>query len=102
VGYLLAGLLIPFFVALALMLLLRRRSVVVALGFVLVPIVLFALGYLTADETPGSCSDCGEYLGRWWEPWVIAIFAFVGVATRTIGAGLGGLLFPVRGRSAAA
>jgi hypothetical protein len=67
-----------------------------------VPIVWFALGYLTADETRGGCSDCGDYLGRWWEPWLIAIFAFVGVVTWAIGAGLGGLLLRFRGRSAAA
>lgn len=66
------------------MLLLRRGAVVVAFGIVLVPIVWFALGYLTADETQRSCSDCGEYLGRWWEPWLIAIFAVVGMVTWTL------------------
>jgi hypothetical protein len=66
---LLAGLLISFIAA-------RRlgAGLVVGLGFVLA-LIVFMLAYLAAPTTyeeTGGCPDCGEYLGRWWEPWLVA------------------------------
>jgi hypothetical protein len=38
-----------------------------------------------------GCSDCGLYLGRWWEPGVVLVVAIVGVAGWVAGAGTGAL-----------
>ena len=48
----------------------RRFAGLVLLGFSL-SLVWFVLAYFMAtpgDEPRPNCSDCGVYLGRWWEP----------------------------------
>ena len=52
----------------------RRLLVSVALGVVLA-LLYFPIAYALAGEEPGACSDCGHYLGRWWEPWFVALIA---------------------------
>ena len=52
----------------------RRLLVSVALGAVLA-LLYFPMAYAFAGEEPGGCSDCGHYLGRWWEPWFVALIA---------------------------
>lgn len=51
------------------------RGAQVALGGVglALAVALFVAAYLRAPSggPPEGCSDCGEYLGRWWEPWVV-------------------------------
>jgi hypothetical protein len=40
-----------------------------------VPVAVFVAAFLSADDERGQCSDCGLYLGRYWEPWVVAFAA---------------------------
>ena len=51
-----------------------RAALLVVLGFALVG-GLFGFAWLTAPASPEeadySCSDCGMWLGRWWEGWLV-------------------------------
>jgi hypothetical protein len=45
----------------------RRVVLLLALGVALA-VAYFALAWLTAPKEAGdSCSDCSQWLGRWWE-----------------------------------
>ena len=68
----------------------RRLATVAASGVVLA--AAFALvAYFRAPRAhaPHGCSDCGLYLGRWWEPGVILAVAVFGLVGWVIGVGLG-------------
>jgi hypothetical protein len=90
---------IPFLVAALAAAVTRRPALTALAGLLLVPAVVFAIGYASADSTQGSCSDCGEYGGRYWEPWVIGFFALVGSLAWGIGAAVGRAL-PFAGKGA--
>lgn len=40
----------------------------VALAGFLLAVAWLVVGYLASPTEPGHCSDCREFLGRWWEP----------------------------------
>jgi hypothetical protein len=80
---------IPFALGLVASLVYRRAGRVAALGLVVVPVGYFLAAWALAPSEPGERSDCGEYLGRWWEPWTVGALAVLGVAAWAIGAGLG-------------
>ena len=68
-----------------------RWAVVLAIGLLLV-VALFAWAYLTASvdyQHSNGCSDCGNYLGRWWEPGFVAYLSIIGYTLWTLGASLG-------------
>ena len=56
-----------------------RRAPVPALlgGGIAVPLAVFVAAFLSADDERGQCSDCGLYLGRYWEPWVVVFVAIL-------------------------
>jgi uncharacterized membrane protein len=55
---------------------LRRVPLPVLIGgWIAVPLAVFVAAFLSADDQPGQCSHCGLYLGRYWEPWVVAFVA---------------------------
>jgi hypothetical protein len=43
-----------------------------AVGFVVF------LYFASPESRPQSCHDCGEYLGRWWQPDLALALVFVG------------------------
>ena len=45
-----------------------------ALGLVFA-LLYFPVSYAVAGSEQGACSDCGYYLGRYWEPWFVAFIA---------------------------
>ena len=45
-----------------------------------------------ADSEGSGCSDCGYYLGKYWEPWLIVILAVLGLLLFLVGAVVGGLI----------
>jgi hypothetical protein len=50
----------------------RRLWALLGLGLILA-IGVFFLAYLNASpDDPASCSDCGYYWGRWWQPYFTA------------------------------
>lgn len=67
-----------------------RWAFVLAIGVILVA-ALFAWAYLSAgvDYQHRSCSDCGYYLGRWWEPGFVAYVSIIGYVFWTLGASVG-------------
>jgi hypothetical protein len=58
-----------------------RLAPVAVLGLVLAGL-FFLTAFLQAptDTSPEGCSDCSEWLGRWWEPsfvlWIITVNLF--------------------------
>jgi hypothetical protein len=107
VALVLPGLLIGALVALPLASSRGRVVLLLAAGIVLAA-AYFGLVWLvspaSADEADSSCSDCGQWLGRWWEGqlvlfitawnllgWGLGVFA---------GAGLRRVLRPARARPA--
>jgi len=68
----------------------RRLAAVAASGAVLAAVFVL-VAYLRAPRAhaPHGCSDCGLYLGRWWEPGVILVVAIFGVIGWATGAGIG-------------
>ena len=67
-----------------------RWAFVLAIGVILVA-ALFACAYLSAgaDYQHRTCSDCGYYLGRWWEPGFVAYVTIIGYVFWTLGAAVG-------------
>lgn len=69
----------------------RRLTAVAGSGLVLAAVFVLVV-YLRAPtaHAPHGCSDCGLYLGRWWEPGVIVVVVSFGlggwVAGTTVGA----------------
>ena len=80
---------VPFAAALAGGLLLHRPGRVILAGVVVVPAAWFLIAWGTAGSERGDCSDCGEYLGRYWEPWTAAALAVFGIVAWALGAGIG-------------
>ena len=85
----------PFLTAVALGYALKRFLVVLAIGLLL-GFAFFLAAYLGSPTDPeGAGSDAGEFLGRWWEPFLVGFFivlAWIGwVAGAGIGRGLGRL-----------
>jgi hypothetical protein len=62
--------------------LLMVAGLVLVLGFVLVVYLRSPIDY--AHDRNG-CSDCGEYLGRWWEPGLVVFLAVVGYILWNLG-----------------
>lgn len=64
--------------------------------YVMALAVLAAVGFLLwqylaapTDAAPEGCSDCGEYLGRWWEPGLVLIVLFFNLLAWSVGASAG-------------
>jgi uncharacterized membrane protein len=58
-----------------------RLALVAGLGLVLAgAFFLWAFLEAATDTSPEDCSDCSEWLGRWWEPgfvlWIITVNLF--------------------------
>jgi len=72
----------------------RHFYALIALGLLLgFGLLLYA--YLVAPpdySQSNGCSDCEEYLGRWWEPVFVLYLAIIANVAYLAGAGLGVLL----------
>ena len=70
----------------------RRLAAVAASGAVLAAVFVL-VAYLRAPRAhaPHGCSDCGLYLGRWWEPGVVLVVAVFGLGGWIGGAAVGAL-----------
>jgi hypothetical protein len=68
----------------------RSLAGLVALG-ALVGFLLVLLAYLQAPRIYDGCSDCEQYLGRWWEPVFVGFIVAVGFVTYLVGIGVGAL-----------
>jgi hypothetical protein len=68
------SLLVGFAAAVAL----RRSHIALLLALGIGAALVFVLvAYVTAPTDPSQCSDCNEYLGRWWEPWIVGALALI-------------------------
>ncbi len=68
-----------------------RLLALVVLG-VLLGFCLLLWAYLVAPPNysqSNGCSDCEEYLGRWWEPNFVLVLAVLGNAAYLVGVGIG-------------
>ncbi len=67
-----------------------RLALFVLVGL-LVPAVLFSAAYLSAptDDYPEGCSDCTEWLGRYWEPGYVIFWSFLNLGGWFLGAVIG-------------
>jgi hypothetical protein len=72
-----------------------RLALIAVLGLVLAGLVFFA-AYLSAptDNRPEGCSDCTEWLGRYWEPVFVFWIITINLVAWMIGMVLGGLAHP--------
>ena len=76
-------------VALALATTRPRTGGLAALAVVLaVAVVLYAFFSAPTDPTK-ACSDCGKYLGRWWEPRLVAAILGANVVAWVVGVLMG-------------
>ena len=77
-----------------------RLAAVAATGLFLAAAFVLVV-YLRAPtaHAPHGCSDCGLYLGRWWEPGVVLVVAAFGLAGWFAGLGTGALARRLIGRS---
>ncbi|MEK6274210.1 MAG: hypothetical protein AABM30_02605 [Actinomycetota bacterium] len=66
----------------------RRYGILVGLG-VAAAVVLLVVSYLVAPTSPGGCSDCGEYFGRWWEPALTVFFLVLLLVAWAVGLAVG-------------
>ena len=83
---------LPFVVALVLTVAVgstKRRRRRVALAGLLLAVAWLVVGYLASPTEPGHCSDCREFLGRWWEPELALFFDGLAFAAWLAGVGLG-------------
>jgi hypothetical protein len=69
----------------------RRYGILVGLG-VAAAVGLLVVSYLSAPTEPGSCSDCEEFLGRWWEPGFTSFFLVLLLAAWAAGLVVGAAL----------
>src|SRR5207247_786132 len=70
----------------------RALAAVAAAGLVLAgAFVLVVYVRAPAAHAPHGCSDCGLYLGRWWEPGVVLVVAVFGLAGWLAGSATGAL-----------
>jgi hypothetical protein len=84
---------IAFVLALAVGTSWRRSTGLVLLGLSLsVAWLLFAYSQATPEDEPPNCSDCGIYLGRWWEPGFVLFILGTNLIAWTIGVLLGSSL----------
>ena len=67
-----------------------RLAAIAGAGLVLAAVFVFVV-YLRSPtaHAPRGCSDCGLYLGRWWEPGVILVVVVFGLAGWLGGVGVG-------------
>jgi hypothetical protein len=61
----------------------------VGLTGLLLVVVWLVVGYLAAPTEPGTCSDCRQLLGRWWEPELAVFVEGLALADWLAGVGLG-------------
>lgn len=68
----------------------RRVAAIAALGLAFAAVFALVV-YLRSPSAhaPHGCSDCGLYLGRWWEPGVVLVVDTFGLAGWTAGVGVG-------------
>jgi hypothetical protein len=66
----------------------KRALLLVAVGALLAASV-FAYAWLraphSAQDADSSCSDCAQWLGRWWEGWLVLFFGTLNWIGWTIG-----------------
>src|SRR5438270_11777928 len=70
-----------------------RVFALIALG-ALLGVLLLVYAYLSAPPNysqSNGCSDCEEYLGRWWEPVFVFYLAAIGYVLYLLGFGVGAL-----------
>jgi hypothetical protein len=79
---------LPFAVALVVTVAFGRTKRVALAGFLLA-LVWLVVGYLASPTEPGHCSDCREFLGRWWEPELALFVTGLAFAAWLAGVGLG-------------
>jgi chromate transport protein ChrA len=79
-----------------------RFAAVAGTGLLLAVAFVLAV-YLRAPtaHAPKGCSDCGLYLGRWWEPGVVLVVAAFGLAGWLAGSATGALARRPLGRKLA-
>ena len=65
----------------------RRLAAVAGAGLALAAV--FVVYRSPTAHAPHGCSDCGLYLGRWWEPAVILVVVVFGLVGWLGGAGVG-------------
>jgi hypothetical protein len=72
----------------------RRSTGLVLLGLSLaLAWLLFAYSQATPEDEPRpNCSDCGVYLGRWWEPTFVLFILGTNLVAWTIGVLMGSAL----------
>jgi hypothetical protein len=72
----------------------RRRLLIFGLVAALAFSGVFVYSYLTAahDSSGSSCSDCQQFVGRYWEPDLVAFLALVASVGVILGAGVGSLV----------
>jgi hypothetical protein len=59
-------------------------------GLALIGFVVIYLKSPSTYEETGGCSDCGEYLGRWWEPWLVVQMLAINLIGWIVGVAVGG------------
>jgi hypothetical protein len=77
----------PFVVGLLLSVVWPHRLGIFGVGVALVlayVVTVYLRSPRSAEEA--QCSDCGHYLGRWWEPWLVGMFAIFGLVLWMLGA----------------
>jgi hypothetical protein len=70
----------------------KRLYLLLAAGLVLaIGVVLYAYFSAPPDAQHDSigCSDCEQFLGRWWEPGFVAFVVVIGYVTWLAGVGCG-------------
>ncbi len=70
----------------------RKLAALAGTGLLLAAAFVLVV-YLRAPPAhgPHGCSDCGLYLGRWWEPGVVLVVAVFGLGGWIGGAAAGAL-----------
>ena len=57
----------------------ERLMTLLGLGLALAVGLVVFVHFASPEGRPQSCHDCGEYLGRWWQPDLAFALAFVGL-----------------------
>jgi hypothetical protein len=67
----------------------RGRAAFLTLIFAAL-VSVYVIAYATADRTAehSSCSDCTQFLGRYWEPDLVTFLALIAVVGAAAGAAL--------------
>ena len=77
-----------------------RTPALIALGLFL-PLLAVVASYLVAPANArgSDCSDCGQYVGRYWEPWTAAFLGVMALVAWIVGIGVARAVRAVVARS---